>query len=54
MHDETAHLSFRRVNRTPPGATHHVMLSVPQAVIDTINEVITEVRQERIAARPRH
>ena len=36
------------------GATHHVMVSVPQVVIDTVNEVITEERQERIAARPRH
>ena len=46
MHDETARLSARGVNRTVPGATHHIMLSVPQAVIDALNEVVAEVRQD--------
>jgi pimeloyl-ACP methyl ester carboxylesterase len=53
MHDETARLSARGVNRAVPGATHHVMLSTPQAVIGAVNEVVTEVHRERVAARPR-
>ena len=54
MHEETARLSTRGVNRTIPGATHHIMLSVPQAVIDAVNEVVAEVRKDRTAARPQH
>jgi pimeloyl-ACP methyl ester carboxylesterase len=54
MHEETAHLSSRGVNRTIPGATHHIMLSVPQAVIDAVNEVVAEVRHGRTVARPQH
>jgi len=54
MHEETAHLSSLGVNRIVPGATHHIMLSVPQAVIDAVNEVVAEVRHGRTAARPQH
>lgn len=54
MHDEIARLSSRGVNRTIPGATHHIMISVPQAVIAAVNEVVAEARQERSAARPQH
>ena len=54
MHEETARLSSRGVNRTIPGATHHIMLSTPQAVIDAVDEVVAEVRQDRAAARSQH
>ena len=54
MHDEIARLSSRGENRTVPGATHHIMLSAPQAVIGAINEVVAEVRRERSAVRPQH
>ena len=54
MHEETARLSTRGVNRIVPGATHHIMLSVPQAVIDAVNEVVAEVRKDRAAARLQH
>jgi len=46
MHDEIAHLSSRGVNRAVPGATHHMMMSVPQTVIDVINEVVAEARKK--------
>jgi pimeloyl-ACP methyl ester carboxylesterase len=49
MHDETARLSSRGVNRAVPGASHRIMLSVPQAVIEAVDEVVTEVRQKRTA-----
>lgn len=49
MHDEVARLSSRGVNRTVPGASHRIMLSAPQAVIDAVDEVVTEVRQQRAA-----
>ena len=45
MHDEVARLSSRGVNRSVPGASHQIMLSAPQAVIDAVDEVVTEVRQ---------
>jgi pimeloyl-ACP methyl ester carboxylesterase len=54
MHDEMAQLSSRGVNRTIPGATHHIMESVPRAVIDAIDEVVADVRQEQVAAQPSH
>jgi hypothetical protein len=49
-----AQLSSRGVNRTIPGATHAIMLSAPQAVIDAVDEVVADVRQEQTAARPKH
>jgi len=49
MHEEVARLSSRGVNRTVPGASHRIMLSAPQAVIDAVYEVVTEVRQQRAA-----
>jgi len=54
MHEETARLSSRGVNRTIPGATHHIMLSKPQAVIDAVNEVVADVRQNQAATRSKH
>jgi pimeloyl-ACP methyl ester carboxylesterase len=53
MHDEIARLSSRGVNRTVPGATHHMMISVPQVVIDAVNEVVAAARKEPSGARPR-
>jgi len=53
MHDEMAHLSSHGVNRVIPGATHQIELSVPQAVIDAVDEVVAAVRQGRAAPRPR-
>ena len=49
MHDEVARLSSRGINRSVPGASHRMMLSAPQAVIDAVNEVVTEIRQEQSA-----
>jgi len=53
MHREVAQLSSRGSERLIPGATHQIMLSVPQAVIDAVNEVVAEVRQGRAAPPPR-
>jgi pimeloyl-ACP methyl ester carboxylesterase len=54
MHDETAHLSSRGVNRAIPGATHQIMISVPQAVVDAVNEVVADVRHDQAAGQPLH
>jgi hypothetical protein len=54
MHDEVARLSSRGINRTIPGASHEIMLSAPQAVIDAVDEVVIKVRQEQSAARLHH
>jgi pimeloyl-ACP methyl ester carboxylesterase len=54
MHEETARLSSRGVNRTISGATHHIMLSKPQAVIDAVNEVVADVRQNQAATGSKH
>jgi pimeloyl-ACP methyl ester carboxylesterase len=54
MHEETARLSSRGVNRTIPGATHHIMLTAPRAVIDAVDEVVADVRQEQAAARRKY
>jgi pimeloyl-ACP methyl ester carboxylesterase len=54
MHDEMAQLSSHGVNRTIPGATHHIMESAPQAVINAVDEVVANVRQEQAATRPKH
>ena len=49
MHDEVARFSSRGVNRAVPGASHRTMISAPQAVIDAVDEVVTDVRRQRPA-----
>jgi pimeloyl-ACP methyl ester carboxylesterase len=49
MHDETARLSSRGTNRIVPGASHRIMISAPQAVIDAVEEVVAQVRQRQAA-----
>jgi hypothetical protein len=53
MHDEMAQLSSRGVNRIVPGATHHIMLTVPQAVIGAVNEVVADARRGHAGAQPK-
>ena len=43
MHDEIARLSSRGTNRVVPGAGHSIHVDKPQAVIDAIDEVLTQV-----------
>jgi alpha-beta hydrolase superfamily lysophospholipase len=46
MHERMAALSTRGLHRMVPGATHHIALSKPNAVIAAVNDVLA-------AARPR-
>jgi pimeloyl-ACP methyl ester carboxylesterase len=47
MHDEIAALSSRGQNRLVEGSGHYIQYQRPQVVIDTVKEVVTEVRRRR-------
>lgn len=43
-HEALAHLSSRGVHRFVPGSGHHIQLDRPQAVIDAVDDVLSQVR----------
>ncbi len=43
LHDQTAALSQRGVNRIVPGSHHNIEVDQPQAIIDAVTEVLREV-----------
>jgi pimeloyl-ACP methyl ester carboxylesterase len=51
MHQRMATLSSRGLHRIIPGATHHIALSRPEAVIAAVNDVVAATRP-RSAALP--
>jgi pimeloyl-ACP methyl ester carboxylesterase len=51
MHDQMAALSSRGINRIVPNASHHIMLSRPEAVIAAVDEVVVAARES--ARRPK-
>lgn len=48
MHDRMASLSSRGTNRIVKGATHHIQLSKPEAVIDAVSDVIAQARARHV------
>ncbi len=46
MHEALAHLSSRGVHRIIEGTGHEIQLDKPQAVIDTVDEVLRQLRTE--------
>jgi len=44
MHERMAALSSRGLHRVVPGATHHIALSRPDAVIGAVNDVVAATR----------
>ena len=46
-HDELAALSTRGVNARVPGASHDIQHTKPQAVIDAIDQVVSEARESK-------
>ena len=40
LHDQTATLSTRGVNRVVPGSHHNIEVDRPQAIVDAVNEVL--------------
>jgi pimeloyl-ACP methyl ester carboxylesterase len=47
MHGELAGLSTRGVDRLVPGSSHYVQLDAPQAVIDAVDEVLSQAAAVR-------
>lgn len=48
-HDEMAALSSRGQNRVVKGSGHFIQFEQPQAVVDAVDEVVTEARQDAAA-----
>ena len=46
QHEALAHLSSRGVHRYIRDTDHHIQLQQPQAVIDAVNEVVTQARAD--------
>ena len=44
LHQDLAHLSSRGTHRTIKGSGHHIQLDQPQAVIDAVYDVLSQVR----------
>lgn len=44
QHEALAHLSSRGVHRFIEGSDHHIQLDKPQAVIDAVDDVLSQVR----------
>jgi pimeloyl-ACP methyl ester carboxylesterase len=53
MHERMAELSTRGLHRVVSGATHHIALSVPSAVIAAVNDVVAVARSRTGAPPPR-
>ena len=53
LHASLAHLSSRGVHRTIQGSGHTIQLEKPQAVIDAVDEVLSEIRTSERALSKR-